>query len=144
MAKIAVIIGSESDRDRMKPGIDLLEDLGIEYELVVLSAHRNPVELGEHASRLSERGFEVVIAGAGLSAALPGAIAARTELPVIGVPFDAGTLGGLDALLSMTQMPRGVPVATVGINNPINAAILALRILALRHHWAKEALGKIA
>lgn len=127
----------------MKAGFELLERLGIEYELAVLSAHRNPVELGEYASGLAERGFEVVIAGAGLSAALPGAVAARTRLPVIGVPLDAGTLGGLDALLSIAQLPKGVPVATVGINNPGNAVILALRILALKHSWAVEALGKL-
>ncbi len=143
MARIAIIIGSESDRDRMKAGIDLLDKLGVEYELAVLSAHRNPVELGEYASGLSGRGFEVVIAGAGLSAALPGAIAARTSLPVIGVPLDAGTLGGLDALLSIAQLPKGVPVACVGINNPANAVVLALRILALKHDWAAEALGKL-
>jgi|YNPNPStandDraft_1061719.scaffolds.fasta_scaffold19454_3 5-(carboxyamino)imidazole ribonucleotide mutase len=143
MAKIAVVIGSESDRDRMKPGLDLLEKLGIEYELSILSAHRNPVELGEYAASLSKRGFEVVVAGAGLSAALPGAISARTTLPVIGVPFDAGTLGGLDALLSVVQMPKGVPVASVGINNSANAVILALRILALKYDWAAEALRKI-
>lgn len=144
MTRIAIVIGSENDRERMKAGLDLLENLGIEYEIRVLSAHRNPDELDRYAAGLSERGFEVVIAGAGLSAALPGAISARTVLPVIGVPLEAGTLGGLDALLSMVQMPRGVPVATVGINNPANAAILALRIIALKHDWAAEALGKLA
>ncbi len=144
MTKIAIVIGSESDRERMKPGLDLLEKLGVEYELSVLSAHRNPDELAEYAAGLSGKGFEVVIAGAGLSAALPGAIAARTHLPVIGVPLEAGTLGGLDALLSIAQMPRGVPVATVGINNPANAALLALRILALKYEWAAEALRKLA
>ncbi|MGC8893706.1 MAG: 5-(carboxyamino)imidazole ribonucleotide mutase [candidate division WOR-3 bacterium] len=144
MTKIAIVIGSESDRERMKAGIDLLDKLGVEYDLKVLSAHRNPVELGEYADSLAAKGFEVVIAGAGLSAALPGAIAARTSLPVIGIPFDAGTLGGLDALLSIAQLPKGVPVATVGINNPANAAILALRILALKHDWATEALRKLA
>jgi len=143
MARIAIVIGSESDRERMKAGLELLEKLGVEYEIRVLSAHRNPDELGEYAAGLSDRGFEVVIAGAGLSAALPGTIAARTNLPVIGVPLDAGTLGGLDALLSLVQMPRGVPVACVGINNPANAVILALRILALKHDWAAEALGKL-
>jgi len=143
MAKIAIVIGSESDRDKMKAGLDLLEKLGIEYEFSVLSAHRNPVELGQYAAELSKRGFEVVIAGAGLSAALPGAISARTTLPVIGVPFEAGTLGGLDALLSVVQMPKGVPVACVGINNSANAVILALRILALKYDWAAEALGKL-
>ena len=122
--------------------MDLMESLGLKYELKVLSAHRNPQELAQYVEELPERGFEVVIAAAGLSAALPGAIASRTSLPVIGVPLSAGTLGGLDALLSIAQMPKGVPVATVGIDNPVNAVLLALRILALKHPWAAEALER--
>ncbi len=114
----------------------------MKYELKVLSAHRNPEELAEYVKGLPERGFEVVIAAAGLSAALPGVVASKTRLPVIGVPLSAGTLGGLDALLSIAQMPKGVPVATVGIDNPVNGVLLALRILALKHPWAAEALER--
>jgi len=115
----------------MEKGVAVLEEAGVETQFVVSSAHRDPERTAELATTASDRGFAVVICGAGLAAALPGVVAAHTELPVIGVPISAGTLGGLDALLSIAQMPPGVPVATVGIDNSRNAAHLALRILRL-------------
>ncbi|MGI9038134.1 MAG: 5-(carboxyamino)imidazole ribonucleotide mutase [Gemmatimonadota bacterium] len=129
MSKVLVLMGSESDRATMQKGIDVLGEHGVEVEVQVSSAHRDPVRTAELAATAEERGFGVVICGAGLSAALPGVAAAHTRLPVIGVPISAGTLGGLDALLSIAQMPPGVPVAAVGIDNAGNAAHLALRIL---------------
>jgi phosphoribosylaminoimidazole carboxylase PurE protein len=127
--RVLVMMGSESDRATMQKGVTVLEEAGIDVEVVVSSAHRDPVRTAEIASSAESDGFGVVICGAGLSAALPGVVAAHTKLPVIGVPISAGTLGGLDALLSIAQMPPGVPVAAVGIDNSRNAAHLALRIL---------------
>lgn len=129
MSRVLVLMGSESDRATMDKGVAVLEEHGVESEVVVSSAHRDPGRTAELAAGAAEAGFRVVICGAGLSAALPGVVAAHTDLPVIGVPISAGTLGGLDALLSIVQMPPGVPVATVGIDNSRNAAHLALRIL---------------
>jgi len=129
MARVLILIGSESDRERMEKALPILRDAGVEAEIVVSSAHRDPDRTAELARTAEERGFNVVICGAGLAAALPGVVAAHTRLPVIGVPLSAGTLGGLDALLAIAQMPPGVPVATVGIDNARNAAHLALRIL---------------
>lgn len=131
MSRVLILVGSESDRPVMEKGFAVLDDAGVEYEFIVSSAHRDPVRTAELASGARDAGFGVVICGAGLSAALPGVVAAHTDLPVIGVPVSAGTLGGLDALLSIVQMPPGVPVATVGIDNSRNAAHLALRILRL-------------
>jgi len=131
MARVLILVGSESDRPAMEKGMAVLSDAGVEHEFIVSSAHRDPVRTAELATGAREAGFGVVICGAGLSAALPGVVAAHTDLPVIGVPISAGTLGGLDALLSIVQMPPGVPVATVGIDNSRNAAHLALRILRL-------------
>ncbi len=124
-------MGSKSDSPKMQPAVDLLNNLGVTCEVQVLSAHRNPDKVADYAVAAVSRGIRVIIAGAGLSAALPGALAARTTLPVIGVPIASGTLGGIDSLISMVQMPGGVPVATVGINNSKNAAILAVEIIAL-------------
>ena len=121
-------MGSESDRERMEKALPILHDAGIDTEVIVCSAHREPDRTADLARNAQERGFSVVICGAGLSAALPGVVAAHTKLPVIGVPLSAA-LGGLDALLSTVQMPPGVPVACVGIDNARNAAHLALRIL---------------
>jgi phosphoribosylaminoimidazole carboxylase PurE protein len=129
MSKVLVMMGSESDRATMQKGVDVLSEHGVEVVVEVSSAHRDPVRTAELAAKAEERGFGVLICGAGLSAALPGVAAAHTRLPVIGVPISAGTLGGLDALLSIAQMPPGVPVAAVGIDNARNAAHLALRIL---------------
>jgi 5-(carboxyamino)imidazole ribonucleotide mutase len=130
MADVLILMGSESDRERMEKALPILKDAGVEAEVAVSSAHREPDKTAELARTAEERGFRVVICGAGLSAALPGVVAAHTRLPVIGVPLSAA-LGGLDALLSTVQMPPGVPVACVGIDNAKNAAHLALRMLRL-------------
>jgi 5-(carboxyamino)imidazole ribonucleotide mutase len=132
VARVLMLMGSESDRPAMEKGAEVLRDAGVELDIFVSSAHRDPVRTAELASGAREAGYGVVICGAGLSAALPGVVAAHTDLPVIGVPISAGTLGGLDALLSIAQMPPGVPVAAVGIDNARNAAHLALRILGTR------------
>ncbi|MGH7506850.1 MAG: 5-(carboxyamino)imidazole ribonucleotide mutase [Longimicrobiales bacterium] len=131
MAKVLILMGSESDRERMEKAVPILKDAGVETEVTVSSAHREPDRTADLARNAATRGFDVVICGAGLSAALPGVVAAHTELPVIGVPLSAA-LGGLDALLSIVQMPPGVPVACVGIDNARNAAHLALRIMGVR------------
>jgi len=128
---VGILVGSESDRERMHGALDLLDDEGVGYEFEVRSAHRAPDAVAEYARTARERGLRVLICGAGLSAALPGAVAAHTDLPVIGVPLKSSltVLDGLDALLAITQMPPGVPVAAVGIDSARNAAALALRIL---------------
>ena len=128
---VGLLVGSESDREAMKPALDELTARGIPHEFEVRSAHRNPDAVAEYARTARERGIRVLIAGAGLAAALPGAVAAHTDLPVIGVPLRSrlSVLDGLDALLSITQMPPGVPVAAVGVDNAKNAAALAARIL---------------
>ena len=130
---VGILVGSDSDRDRMQPALDELASHGIPHELEVRSAHRNPEAVAEYARTARERGLRVLIAGAGLSAALPGAVAAQTDLPVIGVPLrsEKSVLDGLDALLAITQLPPGVPVAAVGVESARNAAILAARILSL-------------
>lgn len=130
---VGILIGSESDRDTMQAAADELTARGIPNELSVLSAHRNPAGVAEYASGAAARGIKVLIAGAGMAAALPGVVAAYTDLPVIGVPLTSSksVMGGLDALLSIVQMPPGVPVATVSVNGAKNAAILAARILAV-------------
>jgi 5-(carboxyamino)imidazole ribonucleotide mutase len=128
MAKVLILMGSESDRPTMEKALPILNGAGVDSEVIVSSAHRQPDQTAELARRAEERGFGVIICGAGLSAALPGVVAAHSSLPVIGVPINAA-LGGLDALLSTVQMPPGVPVACVGIDNAKNAAHLALRIL---------------
>jgi phosphoribosylaminoimidazole carboxylase PurE protein len=128
---VGIVVGSESDRERMQPAIDELEARGIAHEFEVRSAHRQPGAVAEYARTARDRGLKVVIAGAGLAAALPGVVAAQTDLPVIGVPLRSSmsVLDGLDALLSIVQMPPGVPVACVGVDNAKNAAVLAARIL---------------
>lgn len=130
--KVGIIMGSTSDREVMQPAVDTLESFGIEYEKKVISAHRAPHALFQWASTARERGLEVVIAGAGGAAHLPGVIAGLTTIPVIGVPVRSKTLDGLDSLLSIVQMPSGIPVATVAINGSKNAALLAVSILALK------------
>jgi phosphoribosylaminoimidazole carboxylase PurE protein len=130
MNRILILMGSESDRERMDKALPILHAAGVETEVLVCSAHREPDRTADLARTAEERGFRVIICGAGLSAALPGVVAAHSRLPVIGVPLSAA-LGGLDALLSTVQMPPGVPVACVGIDNAKNAAHLALRILGI-------------
>jgi 5-(carboxyamino)imidazole ribonucleotide mutase len=128
---VGVVVGSESDRERMQPALDELDARGIGHEFEVRSAHRQPDAVAEYARGARERGLKVLIAGAGLAAALPGVLAAHTDLPVIGVPLRSSksVLDGLDALLSIAQMPPGVPVACVGVDSAKNAAVLAARIL---------------
>ena len=128
---VAILVGSRSDLPVMEKCTKRLDDLGVDYELEVLSAHRNPEGVSEYAGTARERGLKVIICAAGMAAHLAGAVAARTTLPVIGIPVAAGTLGGLDSLLSTVQMPSGVPVATVAVNGAANAAVLAAQILAL-------------
>jgi 5-(carboxyamino)imidazole ribonucleotide mutase len=129
---VGILVGSESDRERMQGAFDLLDKEGVGYEFDVRSAHRTPDAVTEYARSARERGLRVLICGAGLSAALPGVVAAHTDLPVIGVPLKSSlsVLDGLDALLAITQMPPGVPVAAVGVDNARNAAALAVRILS--------------
>ena len=130
--RVGIVMGAKSDMEAMQPAADELKERGILHEVRVMSAHRDPDAVAEYAANAHMRGLRVIIAGAGISAALPGAVAARTDLPVIGVPL-SGRLtaaGGLDAILSIVQMPPGVPVACVGLNNARNAAILAAQILA--------------
>ena len=129
--KIGIIMGSASDIPVVEKGISVLEELGIEYETAVSSAHRTPEETANYAKNARKRGIEVIIAVAGLSAALPGVVAAATTLPVIGVPVKGGALDGLDALLSIAQMPPGVPVGSVGLNGAKNACLLAARMVAV-------------
>jgi phosphoribosylaminoimidazole carboxylase PurE protein len=128
---VGILVGSESDRERMQPAMDELDARGIAHEFDVRSAHRSPDSVAEYARTARERGLRVLIAGAGLAAALPGAVAAHTDLPVIGVPLRSSmsVLDGLDAMLAITQMPPGVPVACVGVDSARNAAVLAARIL---------------
>jgi 5-(carboxyamino)imidazole ribonucleotide mutase len=128
--RVAIIYGSPSDANVMSKAGAMLDRFGVGYEEVSISAHRAPRTLVEWISGLAPRGIEVVIAGAGLSAALPGVIAAHSSLPVIGVPIRGGALDGLDALLAISQMPPGVPVACVGLDNATNAAVLAVQIIA--------------
>jgi 5-(carboxyamino)imidazole ribonucleotide mutase len=129
---VGILVGSESDRNAMQPALDELESRSISYEFNVISAHRDPQQVATYATDAARRGLRVLIAGAGMAAALPGVVAAHTELPVIGVPLrsEKSALGGLDALLSIAQMPPGVPVACVSIDGARNAAVLAARILA--------------
>jgi 5-(carboxyamino)imidazole ribonucleotide mutase len=129
---VGILVGSESDRETMQPALEELDARSISYEFNVLSAHRDPEKVAEYSSSAATRGLRVLIAGAGMAAALPGVVAAHTELPVIGVPLrsEKSALGGLDALLSIAQMPPGVPVACVSIDGARNAAVLAARILA--------------
>ena len=129
--QVGILVGSKSDMPVLEKCTARLEELGIEYEIEVRSAHRNPESVSEYASSARDRGLKVIICAAGMAAHLAGAVAARTTLPVIGIPVDAGTLGGLDSLLSTVQMPSGVPVPTMAVNGAANAAVLAAQILAL-------------
>jgi phosphoribosylaminoimidazole carboxylase PurE protein len=129
--RVGIIMGSKSDMDEMEKAAKVLEEAGVQHEVRVMSAHREPDTVADYCKNARMRGLRVIIAGAGLSAALPGVAAAHTDLPVIGVPLSSRltAAGGLDAILSIVQMPPGVPVAAVGLDNPRNAAHLALRIL---------------
>jgi phosphoribosylaminoimidazole carboxylase PurE protein len=126
---VGIIMGSKSDKPKLQPAGEALHDAGIRYEVRVMSAHRDPEMVREYCHNARMRGLRVIIAGAGMSAALPGVAAAHTDLPVIGVPISSGTLGGLDALLAASQMPPGVPVGCVAIDGAKNAGLLAARII---------------
>ncbi len=131
MLKVAIIMGSASDLEKVKPAVATLDELGIESDVRILSAHRTPKETAEFASSARENGFGAIICAAGKAAHLAGAVAAQTTLPVIGIPIKSSTLDGLDALLSTVQMPSGMPVATVAIDGSANAALLAAQIIAV-------------
>ena len=137
--KAAIIFGSKSDTEKMRGAASCLKEFGVEFEAHILSAHRVPEKLEEVLKRLEAEGTEVIIAGAGLAAHLPGVIASKTILPVVGVPLEAA-LDGLDSLFSIVQMPKGIPVATVGINNSYNAGMTAVQIKALKYPELKEKL----
>lgn len=137
---VSIIMGSTSDLPVMEKAAKMLDEMEVPFEMNALSAHRTPVEVEQFARTAKERGLKVIIAGAGMAAALPGVIAAGTTLPVIGVPIK-GMLDGLDAMLSIIQMPPGIPVATVGVNGAQNAAILALEMLALNDELLAERLA---
>lgn len=130
MVVVGIIMGSKSDEPIMQKAVPVLEELGIVYEMTVSSAHRNPDRTSEYGRTAEARGLKVIIAGAGLAAALPGVMAAHTTLPVIGVPIASGALNGIDSLYAIVQMPPGVPVGCVGIDNARNAAVLAAQIVA--------------
>jgi 5-(carboxyamino)imidazole ribonucleotide mutase len=132
-AVVGVIMGSSSDAAVMSAAKEVLQEFGISYEFRVVSAHRTPDQMFRYAETAASRGIEVIIAGAGGAAHLPGMIASKTSLPVIGVPIRTKTMDGLDSLLSIAQMPRGVPVATVAVDNAANAGLLAVRILAIKY-----------
>lgn len=137
--KVAIIFGSKSDSNIMKGAADALKEFSIEYRAHILSAHRVPERLLEVIRELEDEGFECIIAGAGLAAHLPGVIASHTTLPVIGVPINAA-LNGLDSLLAIVQMPKSIPVATVGINNSFNAGMLAVEMLSIKYPELKAKL----
>lgn len=131
MAKVGIVMGSDSDMPVMAKAADVLEQLGIAYEMTIISAHREPDVFFEYAKSAEEKGFKVIIAGAGMAAHLPGMCAAIFPMPVIGIPMHTTSLGGRDSLYSIVQMPSGIPVATVAIGGGVNAALLAAKILAV-------------
>lgn len=131
MASVGIVMGSDSDMPIMAKAADILEELGISYEMAIISAHREPDVFFEYAKSAEEKGFKVIIAGAGMAAHLPGMCAAIFPMPVIGIPMHTNSLGGRDSLYSIVQMPSGIPVATVAINGGANAGLLAAKILAV-------------
>ncbi|MCI8785588.1 MAG: 5-(carboxyamino)imidazole ribonucleotide mutase [Eubacterium sp.] len=131
MAKVGIVMGSDSDMPVMAKAADVLEQLGVAYEMTIISAHREPDVFFEYAKSAEEKGFKVIIAGAGMAAHLPGMCAAIFPMPVIGIPMHTTSLGGRDSLYSIVQMPSGIPVATVAIGGGVNAALLAAKILAV-------------
>lgn len=140
MAKVGIVMGSDSDMPVMAKAADVLEELGISYEMRIISAHREPDVFFDYARTAEEKGFQVIIAGAGMAAHLPGMCAAIFPMPVIGIPMHTTSLGGRDSLYSIVQMPSGIPVATVAINGGANAGLLAAKILAVGD---KELLQKL-
>ena len=142
MPRVAVLTGSQSDVPVLEPCLQTLTDLGIEHEMHVMSAHRTPEKVQQFAAAAADQGFEVIIAAAGMAAHLPGVVAAWTSLPVIGVPIGKPGMSGLDALLSIAQMPPGVPVGCMAVNGAKNAALYAAAILALRHPDVRQGLER--
>lgn len=144
MKKIAIIVGSESDKEQMEKGVELLKQFGVPYDFKVLSAHRDPEALHVYVNSLDTKEYSVIIAGAGMAAALPGCVAAQTLLPVIGVPMTGGALNGVDALYSIVQMPKGIPVGcmAIGSSGAVNAAIYAVRIMSLSDDSLHKKLAK--
>lgn len=140
MKKVAIIMGSMSDEKKVEPAIEILKDYGIEVNVRCLSAHRAHEGLSDFIKETNEDGTEVIITAAGMAAALPGVVASMTILPVIGIPLSGQVLDGMDALMSIVQMPSGIPVATVAINGSKNAAYLALQMMAISHQDIKEKL----
>ena len=130
MAQVGIVMGSDSDMPVMAKAADILDELGVSYEMTIISAHREPDVFFEYAKSAEEKGFKVIIAGAGMAAHLPGMCAAIFPMPVIGIPMHTTSLGGRDSLYSIVQMPSGIPVATVAINGGMNAGLLAAKILA--------------
>ena len=144
MSLVGIVIGSKTDEPLIQPALDMLQQLNINYELSILSAHRNPEKVREYGSKAREQGIEVIIAAAGSAAHLPGTLASWTTLPVIGIPLPTSELKGIDSLYSIVQMPAGVPVACVGIgaSGAKNAALLAAQILSLKYEEIKDAYVK--
>lgn len=144
MKKVAILVGSESDKEQMEKGIEVLKQFGISYDFKVLSAHRDPEGVQAYIKSLDADSYSAVIAGAGMAAALPGCVAAQTLLPVIGVPMTGGALNGVDALYSIVQMPKGIPVGcmAIGSSGAVNAALYAVRIMALTDAVLREKLAK--
>ena len=140
--KVGILMGSKSDFDVVKPAVNVLKKFGVETEVRVISAHRTPNEAHEYALSAKERGIEVLICAAGKAAHLGGVIAAYTTLPVIGLPVKTDMMGGLDSLLSIVQMPAGIPVATVGVNAGENAGLLALQMLGIKYQEIERQLGE--
>ncbi len=140
MVTVGIVMGSDSDMPIMKKAADTLAELGIEFEMRIISAHREPDIFFDYAKGAEERGLKVIIAGAGMAAHLPGMLAAIFPLPVIGIPMHTTSLGGRDSLYSIVQMPSGIPVATVAINGGVNAALLAAKILAVGDEELREKL----
>ena len=138
--KVAILMGSPNDEDRMISAVETLESFSIAANIEVMSAHRTPSKVASFSSEARSEGYSVIICGAGMAAHLAGAVAANTNLPVIGVPLSGGAMDGLDALMATVQMPKGVPVATVAINGAVNAALLAVQILAVNDSDLAEAL----
>ena len=140
MKKVGIVMGSDSDMPVMSKAAAILDKLGVEYEMKIISAHREPDVFFEYAKTAEEKGFKVIIAGAGMAAHLPGMCAAIFPMPVIGIPIQSKQLGGMDALLSTVQMPSGIPVATVAIDGAVNAALLSIEILAVEDHLLADRL----
>lgn len=144
MAKVGILMGSDSDLSIMSKAAEILEKFGVEYEMTIISAHRMPDVFFDYANNAEERGIEVIIAGAGGAAHLPGMAAAIFSLPVIGVPIMTKALGGVDSLYSIVQMPSGIPVATVAINGALNAGLLAIKMLAIKDESLRAQLKEYA